>query len=181
MQNLRDKLLKAGLVNDTQVKEAERGAKPKGTHRQKEQALSEDERQRRETFAAREAELADERRKEAARKAESRMQSERAHRLKALVDAHRMREAPGEVSFHFVKRSGKIARLALSPATAALLETGAAAVVEDPGQPDHAVVPGEAARRIYEVDPKAIRFWFGPEKPIGFELDGEEAETPKPE
>ena len=163
------------------MKEAERGAKPKGTHRQKEQALSEDERQRRETFAAREAELADERRKEAARKAESRMQSERAHRLKALVDAHRMREAPGEVSFHFVKRSGKIARLALSPATAALLETGAVAVVEDPGQPDHAVVPGEAARRIYEVDPKAIRFWFGPEKPIGFELDGEEAETPKPE
>jgi len=32
-------------------------------------------------------------------------------------------------------------------------------------------VPGEAAKRIYEVDKQAVRFWFGPEKPIGFELD----------
>jgi len=43
--------------------------------------------------------------------------------------------------------------------------------VEDPGNPEHAVVPGEAAKRIYEVDKQAVRFWFGPEKPIGFELD----------
>jgi hypothetical protein len=32
-------------------------------------------------------------------------------------------------------------------------------------------VRSETAKRIYEVDPKAIRFWFGPEKPIGFELE----------
>ena len=62
-------------------------------------------------------------------------------------------------------------RLSLSAGTAKLLESGAAAVVEDPGNPEHAVVPGEAAKRIYEVDKQAVRFWFGPEKPIGFELD----------
>src|SRR5229473_1675487 len=162
MQNLRDKLLKAGLVTEKQAKEADRkGAKPQGTVKQKQQSVSEEERQRREAFALRAAELAEERRKEAAKKAEARQQSE----------ANRVREPPGEVNFHFVKRSGKVGRLALSPETAKLLESGAAAVVEDPGNPEHAVVPGEAAKRIYEVDKQAVRFWFGPEKPIGFELD----------
>jgi uncharacterized protein YaiL (DUF2058 family) len=172
MQNLRDKLLKAGLVTEKQAKEAERKAgKQPGTVQQKQQSLSEEERQRREAFALREAELAEERRKEAARKAEARQQSERALRLRQLVEKNRVREAPGEVNFHFVKRNGKVGRLAVSPQTAKLLESGAAAVVEDPGNPEHAVVPGDAAKRIYEVDKQAVRFWFGPEKPIGFELD----------
>ena len=93
MQNLRDKLLKAGLVTEKQAKDAERGQKkPAGTVKQKQEAVSEEERQRRDAFAQREVELAEERRK-------------------------------------------------------------------------------EAAKRIYEVDKQAVRFWFGPEKPIGFELD----------
>jgi uncharacterized protein YaiL (DUF2058 family) len=172
MQNLRDKLLKAGLVSEKQAKEAERkGGKPQGTVKQKQQSISEEERQRREAFALREAELAEERRKEAAKRAEARQQSERALRLRQLVEANRVREPPGEVNFHFVKRSGKVGRLAVSAETAKLLESGAAAVVEDPGNPEHAVVPGEAAKRIFEVDKLAVRFWFGPEKPIGFELD----------
>ena len=173
MQNLRDKLLKAGLVTEKQAKESAREQKQASprAHREREQQISEEERQRREAFAAREAELAEERRKEAAKQAEARMQSERALRLRQLVETNRVREPPGEVNFHFVKRSGKIGRLAVSPETAKLLESGAAAVVEDPGQPEHAVVPSEAAKRIYEVDPQAIRFWFGPEKPIGFELE----------
>jgi uncharacterized protein YaiL (DUF2058 family) len=172
MQNLRDKLLKAGLVTEKQAQEAERGNKKmQGTVQKRQQAVSEEERQRSEAFALREAEQAEERRKEAARKADARQQSERALRLRQLVEAHRLRDGPGEVHFHFVKRSGKIGRLAVTPQTATLLESGAAAVVEDPGSPDHAVVPGEAAQRIYEVDRQAVRFWFGPEKPIGFDLD----------
>ena len=172
MQNLRDKLLKAGLISEKQAKEADRGErKPQGTVKQKQQSISEEERQRREAFALREAEVAEERRKEAAKRTEARQQSERALRLRQLVEANRVREPPGEVNFHFVKRSGKVGRLAISPDTAKLLEGGAAAVVEDPGNPEHAVVPGEAAKRIYEVDRQAVRFWFGPEKPIGFELD----------
>src|SRR5258707_6313969 len=119
MQNLRDKLLKAGLVTEKQAKEATRENRPaKKPHREREEALSAEEKQRRDAFAAREAELAEERRKEAARTAEARMQSERARRLRQLVEAHRMREAPGEVAFHFVKRSGKIGRLAVPPETA---------------------------------------------------------------
>lgn len=173
MQNLRDKLLKAGLVTENQAKEAAREQRPPKKHKEREQALSAEEKQRQEAFRAREAEVAEAKRKEAAKAAEARMQSERARRLRQLVESHRKREAPGEVPFHFVRRSGKIGRLALSPETAQMLESGAAAVVEDPGSPDHAVVPADAARRIYEVDPQAIRFWYGPEKPIGFSDAGE--------
>lgn len=173
MQNLRDKLLKAGLVTEKQAKEAARDQRgPPKAHREREKQISEEERQRREAFAAREAEVSEERRKEAAKQAEARMQSERARRLRQLVETHRMRE-PGEVAFHYVRRSGKIGRLDVSLATQKLLEQGGAAVVEDPGSPDCAVVPGDAARRIYEVDPQAIRFWFGPDKPIGFSDAGE--------
>ena len=177
MQNLRDKLLKAGLVSENDIKEAERKKrddKPKAQHiRQSFQARAqqetEEDRQRREAFALREAEVAAERRKEAAKKAEARMQSERAQKIRQLVESNRMREPAGEVSFHFVKRSGKIGRLAVSAETAKLLEAGAAAIVEDPGQPEPAVLPGAAAERVYAVDAHAIRFWNGPEKPIGFE------------
>src|SRR5207244_1362566 len=123
-------------------------------------------------FPGRETELGGEGRKEAAKQAEARMQSERARRLRQLVETHRIREA-GEISFHYVRRSGKIGRLDVSLQTQKDLEQGAAAVVEDPGSPDCAVVPGEAAKRIYEVDPQAIRFWYGPEKPIGFSDAGE--------
>lgn len=174
MQNLRDKLLKAGLVTDKQVQEAAREQKasaPRNHHKREEQ-VSAEERQRREAFAAHEAELAEARRKEAAKVAEARMQSERARRLRQLVETHRVREA-GEVSFHYVRRSGKIGRLDVSAEMQKRLEQGAAAVVEDPGSPDCAVVLAEAAKRIYEVDPHAIRFWFGPEKPIGFSDAGE--------
>src|SRR5256714_10469859 len=146
MQNLRDKLLKAGLVTEKQAQEAAKdqrqgSAKP---HRAREKQVSEEERQRREAFAAREAELAEERRKEAAKQAEARMQSERARRLRLLVETHRIREA-GEISFHYVRRSGKIGRLDVSLKTQKDLEHGAAAGGGEPGTPDWRAGAGEAA------------------------------------
>lgn len=182
MQNLRDKLLKAGVVSEKDVEEAERkkrDERPRPAARVRPAAAqpgspgSEEERQRREAFAARAAELAEERRKEAARRAEAQMQSERAHAVRRLVEEHRIREKAGEASFHFVKRSGKIGKLLLSPETAKLLEAGSAALVEDPGQPEPAVLPSAAAQRVYAIDPRAIRFWNGPQKPIGFDDPGE--------
>jgi uncharacterized protein len=173
MQNLRDKLLKAGLVSEKQANEASREQRaPKQQHRAREEKISTEEQQRRDAFALREAEQGEERRKEAAKVAEARMQSERARRLRQLVESHRVVEK-GEVTFHYVRRSGKIGRLDVSLPMQQKLESGGAAVVEDPGSPDCAVVLADAAKRIYEVDPQAIRFWFGPEKPIGFSDVGE--------
>jgi uncharacterized protein YaiL (DUF2058 family) len=190
MQNLRDKLLKAGLVTQDQIKEAEKpkpaprpapakkaqpaqgespahgGPQPKGGLPAR---LSEEERQRREAFALHDAEVAELRRKDAAKAAEARMQSERARTLRALVAEHKLQGTLGEVAFHYVKRSGKIGKLALTAEIAQLLERGDAAVVEDPGQPECVVVPAKAAETFYKVDAKSIRFWAGPQKPLGFE------------
>lgn len=173
MQNLRDKLLKAGLVTQKQVERAEKAP----AHRPRPgpppaRPVSEEERQRREAFAAHDAEKAAERQKELEKLAEARAQSERAHALRALIEEHALREPPGEVAFHYQKRSGKIGRLALSPETAALLEAGKAAVVEDPGRPDPAIVPAHAAKKAWKIDPRAVFFWAGPEKPIGFDDPG---------
>ena len=168
MQNLRDKLLKAGLVSENQVKEAETRKPPKPRFDAKK---AEEDRVVAAAFAERQAEVAEERRKEAAKAAESRLQSERARTLRALVQEYKYHDAPGEVSFHYVKRSGKIGKLALTPALAALLEGGQAAVVENPGQPECVVVPSTAAEKFYAVDVKSIRFWAGPHKPVGFEDD----------
>src|SRR5437667_12817155 len=172
MQNLRDKLLKAGLVTENQANEAERTQKAPKKHREREEKLSAEEEQRRAAFAAREAELAEERRKEAAKVAEARMQSERARRLRQIVESNRI-DDPGASMFHYVRRNGKIGRLALGLETQKLLESGGAAVVEGPRSPDCAVVPAGAAKKIHEVDPQAIRFWHGPDKPIGFADAGE--------
>src|ERR1700674_129625 len=101
MQNLRDKLLKAGLVTEKQAQEAAREKRPPKKHREREEAESAEEEQRREAFAAREAELA-----------EARMQSERARRLRQIVESNRI-DDPGASMFHYVRRSGKIGRLAL--------------------------------------------------------------------
>ena len=172
MQNLRDKLLKAGLVTEKEAQSAARDTRAPKSHKERARQETDEERQRREAFAAREAELAEERRKEAAKVAEARMQSERARRLRQLVESNRI-DDPGASLFHYVKRSGKIGRLALGLETQKMLESGAAAVVEDPGAPECAVVPAETAKKIYEVDPQAIRFWHGPDKPIGFSDAGE--------
>ena len=168
MQNLRDKLMKAGLVSQEQVKHAEEKGKPKPKPKVDLRA-EEEERQRREAFALHDAELAEQRRKEAAKVAEARKQSERARTLRALVQEHKLRDTLGEVAFHYVKRSGKIGKLVLTPQIAKLLEGGMAAVVEDPGQPECVVVPGQAAEKFYAVDAKSIRFWAGPQKPVGFD------------
>jgi uncharacterized protein YaiL (DUF2058 family) len=181
MQNLRDKLLKAGLVTEKQIetaltppKKQERNQRPPQRPAPSQRALAprvqtEEERQRAEAFALHDKELAEQRAKELAKQQEARLQSERARSLRALINEHKLQDTLGEVSFHFVRRSGKVGRLALSPAVAKLLEEGAAAVVEMPGETDPAVLPGFAAKKAWTIDPRAIFFWAGPQKPIGFE------------
>jgi uncharacterized protein YaiL (DUF2058 family) len=200
MQNLRDKLLKAGLVTETQVKKAleppkpppkparpPQQSRPQQRPPQPQRALSETEQQAQQAFRAREVEVAEARRKDAAKAAEAKAQSERARALRALVQKHLQAQAAagvpfGEISFHFVRRSGKVGRLLVTAETQALLEQGAAAVVENPGQPDPVVLPAESAKEAYRIDPRSVFFWNGPQKPIGFEDVAEQApETEEPQ
>jgi len=178
MQNLRDKLLKAGLVTEKQVEKAltdhKRSPKPP---RPQPRAQSPEEAQRAAAFAARDAELSEQRRREQAKAAEAKQQSERARSLRALIAQHRMQDTLGEVSFHFVRRSGKVGRLALTPAIARLLEDGAAAVVEMPGETDPALLLSDIAKKAWAIDPRAIFFWAGPQKPIGFDSEADISES----
>ncbi len=182
MQNLRDKLLKAGLVTETQVKKAleapkaaprppPKPARPQHARPQQQlRPLSETELQAEQAFRARDVEVSEARRKEAAKAAEAKAQSERARALRALVQKHQLTQPPvGEAQFHFVRRSGKVGRLLVTSEIQQLLEQGAAAVVENPGQPDPVVLPAEAAKEAYRLDPRSVFFWNGPQKPIGFE------------
>ena len=185
MQNLRDKLLKAGLVTETQVKKAleppkdppkqpSGQARPQHGRPQQQRPvlvpLTETELQAQQAFRARDLEVSEARRKDAAKSAEAKAQSERARALRALVQKHQLTQPPlGEAQFHFVRRSGKVGRLLITSETQALLEQGAAAVVENPGQPDPVVLPAEAAKEAYRIDPRSVFFWNGPQKPIGFE------------
>jgi uncharacterized protein YaiL (DUF2058 family) len=183
MQNLRDKLLKAGLVTETQVKKALEVPKPPPKQARPQQArpqqqrpapqlrpLTETELQAQQAFRARDVEVSEARRKEAAKAAEAKAQSERARALRALVQKHQLTQPPiGEAQFHFVRRSGKVGRLLVTTETQQLLKQGAAAVVENPGQPDPVVLPAEAAKEAYRIDPRSVFFWNGPQKPIGFE------------
>ena len=135
VQNLRDKLLKAGLVTEKQASEAARDTRQPKKHREREAKETAEEKQRREAFAAREAELAEERRKEAAKVAEARMQSERARRLRQIVESNRI-DDPGASMFHYVRRSGKIGRLAVEPGVDGGLvqATDLDATTAEPGQ-----------------------------------------------
>ncbi len=164
MQNLRDKLLKAGLVSQAQVEKAEKTKDQKRPPQQQRpqpapRVLTEEERQRQEAFAAHEAEKAAERQKELDKVAEARKQSERAHGLRKLIEAHAIVEPIGENVFHYQKRSGKIGRVLVSADLQQKLENGDAAIVEDPGRPDPALLPAHAAEKAHAIDPRAVFFW----------------------
>src|SRR5262249_52306656 len=79
--------------------------------------------------------------------------------LAAQVEAE-----PGERTFYFVTRKNRLRRLELSDAQAEALEQGRLAVVErpDPGQIEHALIPGELALALVSEFPKAVRFLNAP-------------------
>jgi uncharacterized protein YaiL (DUF2058 family) len=168
MQNLRDKLLKAGLVTPAQAQKAAEAPKREGSAPRARSAqrtppapLSEEDRQRAEAFALLEAEKSAERQKEQLKAAEARAQSDRARTLKALIIEYAIQEPMGEVAFHYQKRSGKIGRLLVTPELQQRLERGEVGLIEDPGKPEPALVAAEAARRAKLLDPKTVFFWTG--------------------
>ena len=169
MQDLRDKLLKAGLVTREQ---ADKASRP-------------------EPRPAREAPRA---RPAAEAKvpplpplalpgtaAHSRLlalqQQQADAKLRELVKAGEVKLEPGEVTFHFVTRKQKLRRMQLSPTQAAALEAGTLAVVErpEPGGIEHSLVPAALAEKLALLSAKAVRFYNRPGSPIGFEAGAPDA------
>jgi hypothetical protein len=191
MQNLRDKLLKAGLVTDDQAKKAETEtqkrpapaqARPPPPGRPPGHAPD------RNTHRPRPSHHAETPRREAPipklppmpgsrehQRLVSKKQVELDRKLRELVTSAQVAIEPGTETFYFVTRKQRLRRLELTPAQKALLESGALAVVErpDPGQIEHALVPAETAVKLLELSEKSVRFLNKGEQKVGFLSDDE--------
>lgn len=130
IQNLRDKLLKAGLVDKKQKVLADtqdrREKKQRGAD---ELAAAEAEKQR--LFAEKQAQEAEERRQAELAKATERAEREAAHRVRNICDRWAVRvNRPGQRRFYFVQRSGRVGYLWLPEALCDQLCLGALAIIE---------------------------------------------------
>ena len=198
MQNLRDKLLKAGLVTAEQAEKAEKTAeaapRPERQEQRPERPAS-DERGSGPLMVARLQALSSIPKlpplagSKASQRLEAKRQQEQDRRLRERVLAAQVAVEPGERAFYFVTRKNRLRRLELSDAQAEALEQGRLAVVErpDPAQIEHALIPGELALALVSEFPKAVRFLNAPGSPVGFLSDeevkaraaAEAAETPE--
>lgn len=179
MQNLRDKLLKAGLVTAEQAEKAEKTdeARPRADRRREQPASP----PTGPWVVARPQPLASIPKlpplpgSKASQRQEAKQQLERDRRLRERVLAAQVAVEPGERTFYFVTRKNRLRRLELSDAQAEALEQGRLAVVErpDPAQIEHALVPGEVALALVAEFPKAVRFLNAPGSPVGFLTDDE--------
>jgi uncharacterized protein YaiL (DUF2058 family) len=161
MQDLRDKLLKAGLVAKSQAREAKTNArqeKKRSRDRVAEQALQD----QKERFEAKltEQKLRVQQYQEAVNQEQARTAA--LARIRDLIQAHLLTHLKGEDSpFYFAGRDRKIRRIMISLELASLLTEGKAAIVESDEDPwrDYAVIDAEGARRVEELDPQRILFW----------------------
>jgi hypothetical protein len=202
VQNLRDKLLKAGLVTAEQAeKAAEEPARPPAAKRgpRPDGASGTEGR----TGAAGAGPWITARPKplgavpklpplagsKASQRLEAKRQLERDRQLRERVAAAQVTVEPGDRAFYFVTRKSRLRRLELSMEQAAALEHGRLAVVErpDPAQIEHALVPAALASELLADFPKAVRFLNAPGASVGFLSDeevrnraaAEAAETPE--
>ncbi|HEY3585689.1 MAG TPA: hypothetical protein VGK85_00990 [Myxococcaceae bacterium] len=198
MQNLRDKLLKAGLVTTEQAEKAEKTAEatPRPEHRpQRPERPPSGGRAGGPMMVARMQPLASIPKlpplagSKASQRLDAKRQLDQDRRLREQVLAAQVTVEPGERTFFFVTRKNRLRRLELSDAQAEALEQGRLAVVErpDPAQIEHALVPADLALALVSELPKAVRFLNAPGSPVGFLSDeevkaraaAEAAETPE--
>jgi len=165
MADLRDQLLRAGLVDRKTKQQADTAArrdrKKKKKKKKKGTAVSESERQRQAYDARMVAEAEENRRREAVRNQE-REAHDLANRAANLVRTSAVREPkPGPRRFCYVTRQRKIRWFDLSAGLARKVELGLVAIVEHPGDADepHALVPSSVAERMERLDPDLVRFW----------------------
>jgi hypothetical protein len=183
VQNLRDKLLKAGLVSATQAAEAattpeapappRRPAAPPAAarpQRQPREATGPLIPVRREPLLTSVPKLPPLPGSREAQRLESKKQLEQDRALREQVSAAQVPVQPGERAFYFVTRKNRLRRLELSLEQAAALESGALAVVEkpEPGQIEHALVPSLAAEVLLRDFPRAVRFFNKSGEAVGF-------------
>jgi uncharacterized protein YaiL (DUF2058 family) len=128
--NLRNQLLKAGLVDKKQKVQADTQDRREKKQKGVDQLAAEQEAKQRAYEEQKAAEAEAQRQAEAARQAE-RAQAELENRVRNICDRWAVRPTrPGQRRFYYVQRSGRIAYLLVSDAVLDQLLVGALAIVE---------------------------------------------------
>ncbi|PLV17454.1 DUF2058 domain-containing protein [Pseudomonas guariconensis] len=149
--SLRDQLLKAGLVNQKQVKQVNKAEKKQKRLEHKGQAEVDDTQQRLAKEAmAEKAKKDQELNRQLQEKAE---QKARAAQIKQLIEATRLPKLNTEDYYNFVDDK-KVKRIAVNALMRSKLSNGALAIVSFGG--GYEVIPREAAVKIQERDPNRI-------------------------
>jgi hypothetical protein len=187
MQNLREKLLKAGLISEAQAdkresepaRESRAPSRPRPTEPPPRRG---DREPPRGGAIPKLPPLAVPNNKELQR-LEAKKQVELDHRIRELVAAAEVKVEPGQHTFYFVTRKNRLRRLAMMPELARRLESGELAVVErpEPAQIEHSIVPAETAEQLLSLSNRAVRFYNRKDAPVGFLSDEELARRQREE
>ncbi|MFT0212351.1 DUF2058 domain-containing protein [Pseudomonas sp. F1_0610] len=159
--SLRDQLLKAGLVNEKQVKQAERSQKKQDRLVKKNQADADDSQRN----AAQQAQA----QKQARDQALNREQQEKAQKkaikaqIKQLIEGSRLPKLESDDYFNFVDH-GKVKRIAVNTMMRDKLSRGTLAIVSHAG--GYEIIPRDVALKIQEREAHRIVLLSAPdEKP----------------
>jgi uncharacterized protein YaiL (DUF2058 family) len=162
MQNLRDQLLRAGMISKDQKRQTEQQKRQE----RKQQKLGQHEEimqaQQRQAYEAKlEAQRAADQERAAAQRALQEMREKRLQ-IRHIIDYWRVSAAsPGDRRWYFTTRQNTIKCLYVSPPIATQLGKGDLAIVEYPEATDlpYVLIDHEAAELIARVDPVYVRFY----------------------
>ena len=162
MQNLRDQLLKTGLVTKGQKQQVEQGKRRERKQLKKGQAEELTQEQQRQAHTARlEAQREADRQRALAQRQQVEAR-EKLLKLRHTVDYWQLPEEPkASRRWYFVTRHNVVKYLHVAEPTALQLRAGALAIVEHPDEvePRYVLVERDAAEVVVHVDPDYIRFY----------------------
>jgi uncharacterized protein YaiL (DUF2058 family) len=160
-QDLRDKLLKAGLVDKKTKKRADHRARLERTDAKKKgiDEEKEEEKKAREYEEKEEKRRRQDKERERARHQEQ-LERDKKHQARDLLKARMfLPKSPGPVAFHFVSRSGGIRKLQVTTGIARDLDNGQLAIAQLPGGERFGLVRRDVALQLISDDPSLVRFF----------------------
>ena len=161
MQNLRDQLLKTGLISKGQKQQVEQEKRRERKQLKKGEADEIAQEQQRRAYEARlEAQRVADRERAAAQRAQLEAK-EKFFRIQQITDYWRLEEPTGTRRWYFMTRNNEVKYLYISEPLGLQLSTGALAIVERPDEfeePRYVLLEREAAELVARVDPTYVRF-----------------------
>jgi uncharacterized protein YaiL (DUF2058 family) len=161
MQNLRDQLVKTGLVSKGQKHQVEQEKRRERKQLKKGEADALAQEQQRLAYEARlEAQRVADRERAAAQRTQFEAK-EKLLRIQHITDYWRLEEPTGTLRWYFMTRNNVVKYLSVSEPLGLQLSTGALAIVERPDEleePRYVLIEREAAELVARVDPTYVRF-----------------------